>query len=179
MKTRFDDRGVAVCLTSCFYADADYEPGALVLADAPVVRHLPDSFERLADDDQRVVRFREELEIVRNRIEELDREEAQDRVRKQRERTGRQSEAAFWRDTAAFLAEAETRQVGLDELPDPALEAEEEAIAAERRRAQYDPDTEAFWDESAALVERVQAEAIFPAEMRRKADAEEERRRGK
>jgi hypothetical protein len=173
-----NDEDVYACTTECFYGDHIYTPGHLVLAHNGAVRHMPEAFEKLPRDDPRVARFFHEREVVRQRVEELVREEARDRVRKQRERTGRQSEAAFWRDTAQLLGEAETRQVGLDELPDPALEAEEEKIAEEQRRARYDPDTEAFWDESAALAERVQAEAIFPAEMRRKADAEEERRRG-
>jgi hypothetical protein len=107
-------------------------------------------------------------------MDELARLEARERVRKQqderRERQGRishQSEQAFWRDTAAFMQELErdfpaggslVSSRDLAEVGDPVLEAEEEKAAEEARIARLpDPETEAdrFWDESAALIERM------------------------
>jgi hypothetical protein len=174
------DEAVYLALEACWYGDCELREGALVLERHGAVRHMPENFERLSDDDKRVARFFREREVVRETVERLDRDEARDRVRKQRERTGRQSEAAFWRDTARLLGEAETRGLGLDELPDPALEEEEEKIAEEQRLARLrNMDDEQFWDEAIAQVERAQAAEMFPAEVRKAVAEEEARRRGK
>lgn len=166
MKTRYDDEAVFLCVEECWgYGDQGVREGALCLERHGAVRHLPDCFERLPDDDERAVFLRHELEARRRRIEEFDREEARQRLEAKQKRITRQSEESFWRESATFLAR---REAGLDDLPDPGLEVAEEKFLEEQRVARLPDDPGQFWDESTMALERFKAEQILPRDLREK-----------
>ena len=158
MKTRFDDRCEMVCVESCFYANQDFTAGeSVVLAGHPVLRHMPESFEALTDQNcpKRTSTLREQLEQRAARVEELDDAAAAELVREQRAEDLRKlaSEDTFWQQAG----ELSVRQVNLADLPDPAAEERAEELAEEKRIAALPEDDEHFWDQALALVERPQA----------------------
>jgi hypothetical protein len=162
LETRFDDRDEMVCAEDCFYADAEFEAGeSVLLSDHPAVRRMPECFEALTAENapKRKRTLREELELRAQRIDELDRIAVRETMRKQT-RGAQRSEAALWRDVDELIAAADRESSPLEDLPDPAREAEEERLLEERRiAALLDPSDERFWHETEALVERVDGAA--------------------
>jgi hypothetical protein len=175
MKTRYDDRDELLCTQDCEYDGTVLRAGEVILSGHPAARFMPENFKPLSVEEAvemaekagRRYSLREEHEVMARRVEELARQEVREKYEK--ERAGNQSEAcsegAFWDSTARFM---ENRALpDLDEIGDPAREAEEEHLVEQQRIAQLpDPAGERFWDEAEALIQRIRAEEIFPAHLR-------------
>jgi hypothetical protein len=70
---------VFVCTRECYYADHEFEIGALVSGEHPIIIRQPGCFKKLPESDERVSGLRDRLQLRAEQMDELARMDARQR----------------------------------------------------------------------------------------------------